>query len=177
VRAESIDIKEGTTGGELSGNIFDGSGQSGENFADSWVDIKGNGYLIRNNKGSKVFVHHATYGGFELHGQLTGWGENYTFAGNASDPNRLTPTGSIWRKRASATRSARATRSAERSGVSRTWPPRAAADPHRRPGGPLSPAARECPPPFMGGLFRQSVWNGSSVPADRAARHGHAGRR
>jgi hypothetical protein len=86
VRAESIDIKEGTTGGELSGDIFDGSGQSGENSADSWVDIKGNGYLIKNNKGSKVFVHDATYGGFELHVQLTGWGEHYTFAGNASDP-------------------------------------------------------------------------------------------
>jgi hypothetical protein len=35
VQAESIDIMEGTTGGELSGDIFDGSGQSGENSADS----------------------------------------------------------------------------------------------------------------------------------------------
>ena len=85
VRAESIDIKEGTTGGELTGNTFDGTGQSGEHFADSWVDMKGNGYLVSNNKGSKVFVHDATYGAFELHQQLDGWGLNNTFSGNTAD--------------------------------------------------------------------------------------------
>ncbi|MEC3980635.1 hypothetical protein [Amycolatopsis sp. H20-H5] len=85
VRAESIDIKEGTTGGELRGNTFDGTGQAGEHFADSWVDIKGNGYLIADNKASKVFVHDATYGGFELHVQLDGWGRNNTFSGNTAD--------------------------------------------------------------------------------------------
>lgn len=85
VRAESIDIKEGTTGGELSGNVFDGTGQSGEHFADSWVDMKGNGYLVANNRGSKVFVHDTNYGGFELHQQLDGWGLNNTFSGNTAD--------------------------------------------------------------------------------------------
>jgi hypothetical protein len=85
VRAESIDIKEGTTGGELSGNTFDGTGQTGENYADSWVDVKGNGYLVQNNRGSKVFVHNATYGGFELHQQVVGWGLNNTFSGNTAD--------------------------------------------------------------------------------------------
>jgi membrane protein implicated in regulation of membrane protease activity len=85
VRAESIDVKEGTTGGELTGNTFDGTGQSGEHFADSWVDLKGNGYLVSNNTGSKVFVHNETYGAFEVHQQLAGWGSNNTFSGNTAD--------------------------------------------------------------------------------------------
>ncbi|KZB82483.1 right-handed parallel beta-helix repeat-containing protein [Amycolatopsis regifaucium] len=85
VRAESIDIKEGTTGGELRGNVFDGTGQSGEHFADSWVDLKGNNYMVAGNRGSKVFVHDATYGGFEVHVQLDGWGRNNTFSGNTAD--------------------------------------------------------------------------------------------
>src|SRR6185369_3713573 len=41
IRAEAIDIKEGTTGGEIRGNTFDGIGMSGQNFADSWMDVKG----------------------------------------------------------------------------------------------------------------------------------------
>ncbi|MFI5565134.1 hypothetical protein ACIA2T_38075 [Amycolatopsis japonica] len=85
VRAESIDIKEGTTGGELRGNVFDGTGQSGEHFADSWVDMKGNNYVVADNRGSKVFVHDATYGGFEVHVQLDGWGHGNTFSGNTAD--------------------------------------------------------------------------------------------
>lgn len=85
VRAESIDIKEGTTGGELRGNVFDGTGQSGEHFADSWVDMKGNNYVVAENRGSKVFVHDATYGGFEVHVQLDGWGRGNTFSGNTAD--------------------------------------------------------------------------------------------
>lgn len=85
VRAESIDIKEGTTGGELRGNVFDGTGQSGEHFADSWVDMKGNNYVVADNRGSKVFVHVATYGGFEVHVQLDGWGRNNTFSGNTAN--------------------------------------------------------------------------------------------
>jgi hypothetical protein len=85
VRAESIDVKEGTTGGELRDNTFDGTGQSGENYADSWVDVKGNNYLVTGNKGSKVFVHDATYGAFEVHVQVDGWGQNNTFANNTAD--------------------------------------------------------------------------------------------
>lgn len=85
VRAESIDIKEGTTGGELRGNVFDGTGQSGEHFADSWVDLKGNNYVVADNRGSKVFVHDAKYGGFEVHVQLDGWGRGNTFSGNIAD--------------------------------------------------------------------------------------------
>ncbi|QFU87249.1 right-handed parallel beta-helix repeat-containing protein [Amycolatopsis sp. YIM 10] len=85
VAAEAIDVKEGTSDGELSGNTFDGTGQQGANSGDSWVDVKGNGYRVTNNKGSKVFVTTKSYGGFEVHTQLTGWGENNTFANNAAD--------------------------------------------------------------------------------------------
>jgi len=35
--AECVDIKEGTTGGVIRDNIFDGTGMSGDNFADSWI--------------------------------------------------------------------------------------------------------------------------------------------
>jgi len=45
-----MDIKEGTTGGPISGNTF-GAGMSGS-WADSWIDLKGNGWVIQNNHGS-----------------------------------------------------------------------------------------------------------------------------
>ena len=46
--AESIDVKEGTTGGEIRGNTFDATGMS---EADSYVDIKGSGWTIADNIG------------------------------------------------------------------------------------------------------------------------------
>ncbi|MGW6685390.1 right-handed parallel beta-helix repeat-containing protein [Streptomyces sp. NPDC054961] len=52
VAAEAIDVKEGTSGGIIRGNTFDGRGITGENSADSWVDVKGVDYLIEGNKGS-----------------------------------------------------------------------------------------------------------------------------
>ncbi|MGH8876701.1 MAG: right-handed parallel beta-helix repeat-containing protein [Stackebrandtia sp.] len=52
VTAEHIDVKEGTTQGVISGNTFDGQGIAGENSADSWVDVKGSGYLLENNTGT-----------------------------------------------------------------------------------------------------------------------------
>jgi len=75
--AECIDIKEGTTGGVIRGNTFDGAGMSGDNFADSWVDVKGNGYLLEGNRGS-----HALLDGFQTHVQVADWGNDNRFAGN-----------------------------------------------------------------------------------------------
>ena len=80
VRAEHVDIKEGTTGGQVSGNYFDGTGMSGANYADSWVDVAGNGYLISNNTGVKALLD-----GYQTHIQVTGWAANNTFRGNTSD--------------------------------------------------------------------------------------------
>src|SRR5256714_10770952 len=52
VAAEHIDIKEGTVGGVVRGNTFDGRGISGENFGDSWIDVKGSGYTLSGNHGT-----------------------------------------------------------------------------------------------------------------------------
>jgi hypothetical protein len=49
ISAENIDVKEETSGGLIAGNKFDGSAVSGQNFADSVLDIKGVGYRIVDN--------------------------------------------------------------------------------------------------------------------------------
>lgn len=72
--AESIDIKEGTTGGLVSGNTFDGAGMVA---ADSWLDVKGNDYTIRGNVGSS-----SPRDGFQTHVQLDGWGNGIHFSEN-----------------------------------------------------------------------------------------------
>jgi hypothetical protein len=41
ITAENVDVKEETSGTWISGNRFDGSATSGQNYADSIVDIKG----------------------------------------------------------------------------------------------------------------------------------------
>ena len=41
ITAENVDVKEETSGTWISGNRFDGSATSGQNFADSIVDVKG----------------------------------------------------------------------------------------------------------------------------------------
>ncbi len=75
--AESVDIKEGTTGGVLSGNTFDGAGMAGQNSADSWVDVKGNEWLVQGNTGTNALLD-----GFQTHVLLPGWGERNVFSGN-----------------------------------------------------------------------------------------------
>ena len=50
--AESIDVKEGTTGGTIEGNRLDGVGMSGENHADSLIDVKGNAWRVLDNTGT-----------------------------------------------------------------------------------------------------------------------------
>jgi hypothetical protein len=76
--AENLDIKEGTTGGLVRGNRFDGTGMSGDHAADSWVDVKGNDYRIENNRGA-----HALLDGFQTHVVVDGWGRDNAFSGNA----------------------------------------------------------------------------------------------
>ena len=48
-RAEGIDVKEGTTGNVVEGSSIYGAEIAGENFADSFIDLKGDGAQIRNN--------------------------------------------------------------------------------------------------------------------------------
>jgi hypothetical protein len=80
IAAEHLDLKEGTTGGEVRGNIFDGAGQTGANSADSWVDAKGNGYRITGNRGTRALLD-----GFQTHVILAGWGRDNVFSGNTAD--------------------------------------------------------------------------------------------
>lgn len=77
--AENIDIKEGTTGGLIQGNHFDGTGMSGANYADSWIDVKGNGYTVEDNVGVASLTD-----GFQVHVAVKGWGENNVFHGNSA---------------------------------------------------------------------------------------------
>ncbi len=74
--AESVDIKEGTKGGVLSGNTFNGSAMT---EGDSWVDVKGNGWLISNNTGTS-----SRADGYKVLEILDGWGWRNLFAANRS---------------------------------------------------------------------------------------------
>jgi parallel beta-helix repeat protein len=80
--AENIDIKEGTTGGIITYNHFDGTGMSGQNFADSWIDVKGNNYTVSNNIGVN-----SINDGFQVHSVLTGWGYNNILENNIANVN------------------------------------------------------------------------------------------
>jgi hypothetical protein len=81
VRAEHVDIKEGSTGTVVENCTFDGTGISGANYADSFIDVKGNQDIIRNNTGyrngnSKIAD------AFQVHERASGWGQNASFTGN-----------------------------------------------------------------------------------------------
>lgn len=78
--AENVDIKEGTTGGTLSGNSFDGSGLSGG--TDSWVDVKGNDWIIEGNTGTT-----SPKDGFQTHQIVDGWGTRNVFRNNIAHVN------------------------------------------------------------------------------------------
>jgi len=86
VTAECIDVKEGTTGGIISGNNFEAKGITGENSADSWMDIKGNYYLIENNKGQNTQPS-ALKDGYQVNCAYEGWGSYNKFKNNISDVN------------------------------------------------------------------------------------------
>ncbi|TBL71517.1 discoidin domain-containing protein [Paenibacillus thalictri] len=81
VRAESIDIKEGSTGAVIEGNTFNGTGISGANSADSFMDVKGNNNIIRNNIGYRngnAQINDA----FQTNERQPGWGYDNDFYGN-----------------------------------------------------------------------------------------------
>ncbi|MEO3854781.1 NosD domain-containing protein [Acrocarpospora sp. B8E8] len=78
--AEAIDIKEGTSDGRVVGNIFDGSVLGGSKHNDSWVDVKGNGYVIEANTGSNTNAD-----GFQTHKIVDGWGTGNVFRANIID--------------------------------------------------------------------------------------------
>jgi parallel beta-helix repeat protein len=101
--AENIDIKEGTTGGVIRGNYFGGDKIASKNSADSWIDVKGNNYVIESNhgvtaakpqttqcgdpKGDASSTKNPFCDGFQVHVQVDGWGENNVFTKNILEVN------------------------------------------------------------------------------------------
>ena len=78
VAAEEVDVKEGTTGGVVEGNVFDGSGMVAVTAgAQSWVDVKGNNWLVIGNTGRHTIRH-----GLSDSLALPGWGNDNVVAAN-----------------------------------------------------------------------------------------------
>ena len=81
ISAEHVDVKEQTTGTLIEDCIMYGDGMSGENYADSFVDISGNGCIVRNNTcyqdGNSIIVD-----AFQVHIILSEWGFDNQVYGN-----------------------------------------------------------------------------------------------
>lgn len=83
IAAENVDIKEGTRGGLVKGNSFNGAGLQNMNGGDSWIDVKGNYYVIDSNIGSNTILD-----GFQTHIQQPGGYGNYNrFSNNVINMN------------------------------------------------------------------------------------------
>jgi hypothetical protein len=74
--AENMDIKEGTTGGSIVGNTFNGTGMVAS-AATSWVNVKGNDWKILDNGGVDTIGN-----GYSVHQVYPGWGIGNIFEGN-----------------------------------------------------------------------------------------------
>lgn len=81
IAAEDIDVKEYTTGTEISGCTFYGDGMTGENYAGSFVDISGNNVYVHDNIGYRNGNENIV-AAFELHEQVDGWGYHCKFTDN-----------------------------------------------------------------------------------------------
>jgi hypothetical protein len=73
---EGVDVKEGSSGGTITGNRFHDAGHSGLNSADSWIDLKGNGYTVSGNSGSGTLRD-----AVQVHEVLAGWGRGNSVSG------------------------------------------------------------------------------------------------
>jgi hypothetical protein len=78
VRAEMVDVKEGTTGTRVVGNLFDGRGSPAE--ARAWVSVFGNDVRVERNRGSVGPLH-----GFEVVVRVEGWARGARFHANEGD--------------------------------------------------------------------------------------------
>lgn len=81
VAAEHIDVKEYTTDTEISGCSFYGDGMTGENYAGSFIDIKGNDCYVQGNTGYRN-GNPKIVAAFEIHEQVQGWGYHHVFENN-----------------------------------------------------------------------------------------------
>ena len=73
--SESIDIKEGTVGGVVKGNRFDGTGMTA---ASAWMNVKGNAWTIDSNQGQN-----SPENGYQTHNILQQWGDYNLFTNNS----------------------------------------------------------------------------------------------
>ena len=108
--AENVDIKEGSSNGVVRANYLGGNRIASKNSADSWIDVKGNGYLIDSNhgvtdprptitgcgdpKGDSGSDKNPFCDGMQVHVILDGWGQNNTFTNNLLEVNA--PGSGIW---------------------------------------------------------------------------------
>lgn len=60
-------------------SFFAGLAVSGS-WADSWIDLKGNGWVVENNHGTT-----ALEDGFQVHQALSGWGNGNLFRNNLAE--------------------------------------------------------------------------------------------
>ena len=79
--AENIDIKEGTTGGQITGNQFNGAGMV-ESAATGWINVKGNDWTVQGNTGTD-----SVENGYQVHQVYSGWGIGNVFIGNRAQVN------------------------------------------------------------------------------------------
>jgi len=79
--AENIDIKEGTTGGKIIGNQFNGTGMV-ESAATGWINVKGNNWTVEGNTGVD-----SVKNGYQVHQVYPGWGIGNVFTGNRAQVN------------------------------------------------------------------------------------------
>lgn len=77
--AENIDIKEGTTGGQIIDNHLSGDGMS-PSGATAWVNVKGNDWTIAGNVGRLSIKD-----GFQVHRVYQGWGNRNVFHANMAE--------------------------------------------------------------------------------------------
>jgi parallel beta-helix repeat protein len=86
IKTEHIDLKEGTQGGEIRGNTFNGEGLTPDGSEDSWVAVTGSKYLFAENIGDK-----SPKDGFVVRQAAMGWGNDNVFenntAGGIDSPN------------------------------------------------------------------------------------------
>lgn len=81
VTAEHVDVKEYTIGTVIENCVFDGTGMSGENYSKSFVNIKGNDCILRNNTGYRNGCDKIQRA-FEQNNVVDGWGQNALVYGN-----------------------------------------------------------------------------------------------
>lgn len=81
VGAEHFDIKEGTIGTVIRNNIMHGTGISGGNYADSFIDLKGNDAVVTGNIGYRE-NNSIIVDAVQLHNQLDDWGNNNEVSNN-----------------------------------------------------------------------------------------------